>query len=150
MIILHHSASSKYKTKVADINEWHKKWDFKSSLGYYVGYHFVIEIDGKTTQTRKISEAGAHTRGYNNHIGICLTGNFEKEEPTRQQIDSLIDLLTKLEGKVVGHKDLAATLCPGKNFYKSIKKISILVKIKRLINKVLNNLYGKQNTSQKI
>src|ERR1051325_8363136 len=92
-IIVHHSASSRDGTTLQDINNWHKARSFPlSKLGYYVGYHYVIFADGKMVQTRNEDEVGAHAKegGMNfKSIGICLTGNFEQEEPTIAQLDSL-------------------------------------------------------------
>jgi hypothetical protein len=51
-----------------------------------------------------------------------LTGNFEIDKPTAAQINSLVWLITRyLEPRygslqVVGHSDVMATACPGKNF----------------------------------
>jgi len=126
--ILHHTVSSRDRTKVQDIDDWHKtRWPkLKSSLGYYAGYHFVITGDGTLTQTRKLSEQGVHCPPNKGRIGIVLTGNFENEEPTKEQLTSLQALLEKLKKqgitKVLGHKDLKATLCPGRNLYKWLKK----------------------------
>jgi len=111
-MIIHHTVSSRDRTTVDDINEWHRYKSFKSSLGYYVGYHFVITGDGKITQCRGLLEDGAHTRGQNHKIGVVLTGNFEKELPSMAQIKSLLLIL---KDDFSTHKDYAATLCPGKN-----------------------------------
>lgn len=112
--IIHHSATSKFTT-FASINNYHKKlWNFKSSLGYYAGYHYVITHTGKLIQARAETEAGAHAIGFNNDIGICLIGNFETGKPTRAQLKTLSALLSGVT-EIFGHKELSATLCPGKN-----------------------------------
>jgi len=122
-LIIHHTASSRDKTTLRAINSWHKKrWpNFKSSLGYYIGYHYVIGKDW-IKQTRKWGEEGAHCYGHNKGIGISLTGNFETEEPNEYQWTELKKLVVGLmaefhlkEGDVYLHKELSATLCPGKN-----------------------------------
>lgn len=105
---------------VDQINNAHQaRWpDFKSSLGYYVGYNFVIEKDGKITQTRAIGEETAHTKGFNtSSIGICLTGNFaSNEKPTLEQILALKNLMQALPSvhysRVVPHRYLqTSTVC---------------------------------------
>lgn len=97
-IIVHHSADATFADQLEKINEYHKSRDFPvSSLGYYVGYHFIINHEGVLTQTRKIEDEGAHTKGLNfDSIGICLEGNFSEELPTEAQKATLGKLLLQL------------------------------------------------------
>ena len=131
-IIIHHTASSRDNTTLQMINDWHKaRWEqFVSVLGYNVGYHWVIGNDW-IKQTRLDNEDGAHCLGHNgDSIGIALTGNFENETPTKYQIDELKKLIVELcikhrlsDSNVYLHKNLARTLCPGKNITKSLIKV---------------------------
>lgn len=145
IIVLHHSVSSRDKTTVQDINNWHKlRWtDFKSYLGWNVGYHFIITGDGKITQTRLVNELGAHCIPNEGKIGICLTGNFMIEKPSTEQIDSLNLLVNKIKKEynieeVFGHRDFNKTECCGDELYKWVlqQKINWLQK---LINLLLKN-----------
>jgi len=122
-LIVHHSASPP-STTFEQINSWHKARSFpKSSMGYYVGYQYVILSDGEVRQARHDLEEGAHTIPQNknfNGIGICLTGNFTVEQPTDAQEKSLGELLGRLMEEqnisldhVQRHKDFAKTACPG-------------------------------------
>ena len=128
-IVVHHGAGD---WDFLQVNRAHKqRWGFKSSLGYYAGYHYFIEKGGEITQARKDTEEAAHTveagnpHYWNrNSIGICLQGNTMKKEPTDEQIKSLKALLQekqlqydipKLE--IYGHRNIAATLCPGQFLY---------------------------------
>lgn len=106
--IIHHSGgtdtqpladSSNYT--FAQCNADHKvRFNFISSLGFYVGYQYVIEKDGKTTQGRADTEEGAHTVGRNkDSIGIMLSGNFDATLPTQAQITALKELFKKLAPK---------------------------------------------------
>lgn len=82
-----------------DIDRAHKAlWpDFKSNLGWWCGYQYVIEESGKCIQTRSEIEEGAHTRGLNtSSIGICWTGNGDMEKPTQEQESRLADLIREL------------------------------------------------------
>ena len=84
---------------VQDIDRAHRGRfgeDFKSSLGYWVGYTLIVWPDGTWTQTRKVGEQTAAARGYNfNTIHVALAGNFTAgiERPTHQQEATLISLL---------------------------------------------------------
>lgn len=141
-IVIHHSASGP-KTTVAEINAWHKARDFTlSSLGFYVGYHYVILFDGTFVQTRRDEEIGCHTIPNDGKIGICLTGNFMTDDPTIAQLVTLTDLVRKLKlayniPYIQGHRDFSNTQCPGDNLYKIalIDKISWLQKLINLLLK---------------
>ena len=123
-LIIHHTASPRDTTTLEQVDAWHKvRWpNFKSSLGYWVGYHVLIGHDW-IKQTRAYDEEGANTYGYNSDsIGICLTGNFENEVPNLYQLKQLRDLLIGLmaqyklgEQNIYLHRDLTKTACPGKN-----------------------------------
>lgn len=148
-IIIHHTASSRDKTTVQNVDAWHKlRWpDFKSSLGYYIGYHYIITGDGKVTQTRRDNELGAHTIPNNGKLGICLTGNFMVEQPSPAQLDFLTNLLSKLkkeynlsDGEIKAHRELNKTECPGDNLFKWVLqgRISWLQQLIEIIKRSLN------------
>lgn len=129
VVITHHTGGSDQYPKadtsnatVADINSWHKsRWpEFISRRGYHVGYHYVIEKDGKTTQTRDHNEDGAHVIGMNTKsIGVCFAGNFDVTLPTDAQLNAWNLLYDKLR---VGypniptfpHRKYATKSCHGK------------------------------------
>ena len=90
-------ASTRHLTTY-DIDRAHKDlWNFKSALGWYVGYHYVVEANGKMVQARSEIEEGAHTKGMNtSSIGICWTGNGDVELPTPEQESRLADLIREV------------------------------------------------------
>lgn len=127
-IVIHHTASS--AGSVESVHEAHIKrgWDG-------IGYHFLIGNgkgmgDGEIQPTFRWREQihGAHAKSpnneYNEHgIGICLVGNFEETDPSSAQLESVKRLVGVLKneyrltaGQVIGHRDVKATACPGKNF----------------------------------
>lgn len=125
--IIHHTGgtnanpladTSHHTFKIVD--DYHrKKWNFKSTLGHYIGYHYFIEKDGSLFQGRQHDELGAHTFGFNDHIGICLAGNFDFTKPTAEQTVALRKLLNKLyrDGEINAakpHRIYAAKSCYGK------------------------------------
>ena len=144
MVVIHHTASSRDRTSVKNINDWHKlRWpNFISAQGYHVGYHFVIVGDGTVVQTRKMTEMGAHSVPNEGKIGIGLTGNFENEKPSDEQLASLRELLKKIQKqfdipreKVLGHKEVGRTLCPGESlmlFVKTWQKFAPTEKVEKL------------------
>ena len=142
-IVIHHSASG-LNTTVEQVDQWHKAKDYpKSSLGFYVGYHYFILKDGKIVQTRRDNELGAHSPPNDGKIGICLAGNFMLQEPTAEQTKSLTELVGKLKtmyniNYVRAHRDFNKTDCPGNNLYK-FSLIDQISWLRKLINILLNN-----------
>jgi hypothetical protein len=105
------------------VNEYHRKlWNFRSSLGFYIGYHYFIDRHGRVRQGRANTDHGAHTIGQNqSSIGICLAGNFDATEPTLEQTNALRQLLLKLMkeynisvNNIVPHRHYANKTCYGK------------------------------------
>lgn len=128
-IMLHHSAVS-YKRNNDQFNannEYHRAaWNFKSSLGYYLGYNYEISVSGIIRQARKDGEktASCYQNNMNNGkcIHICMDGHFDIEKPKPNQIFALRDLLNNLCEKynlqkqdIVLHRDYANKSCPGMN-----------------------------------
>jgi len=120
-LVVHHSATSDSKLTIEDIHQMHLAEGFTC-----VGYHAVILPDGRVQYGRPIDSVGAHAYEYNNcSLGVCLLGYFHSpanQKPTEAQLKSLVGLLknwkNKLPGriKIVGHRDLCATACPGDLF----------------------------------
>lgn len=127
-IILHCSATKEgQQFTIKDIDAWHKQRGFK-----YVGYHYVILLDGTVETGRPESEVGAHTLGQNaNSIGICYIGGLDanakpKDTRTDAQREALIKLVKELKAKypgvtVHGHNEFANKACPSFNVKDELK-----------------------------
>jgi N-acetyl-anhydromuramyl-L-alanine amidase AmpD len=131
-IVIHHSATE--SGSAASFHRSHRRdrgWDG-------LGYHFVIgngegSADGLVETGYRWSRqlTGAHAgrprpdvnlmneRG----IGICLVGDFNRRPPTPRQIASLHRLVDWLcarlsipANRVLVHRDIRGTECPGKHF----------------------------------
>ncbi len=122
-IIWHHSADASPELQLGKIDLEHKSRGYpKSSLGFFVGYHYLIEHDGKLVQCRKETEIGTHAKPENIHsIGICLTGNFSFYLPTEKQKETagklVKEILERWEihiARIIPHRKVSATECPGK------------------------------------
>ncbi|MDD4319732.1 MAG: N-acetylmuramoyl-L-alanine amidase [Candidatus Peribacteraceae bacterium] len=136
LLVVHHTAmtvssdSRPAEERMRAIYQYHAK-----TLGWGdIGYHYVIDENGLIYQGRTGGEAVVGGHVYCNNIGtvgIALMGNFETEQPSQTQMQSLQRLINTLgdqygidlnrsvayHGKifppVVGHRDLLATACPG-------------------------------------
>ena len=89
-----------------------------------VPYHFYIAFDGQIAEGRDMKYVGDTNTDYDptGHVLIVLEGNFETEQPSVRQIDSLVALAAWLSTKfdipaleIKGHSDYASTACPGSN-----------------------------------
>jgi hypothetical protein len=112
-----------FADKVAEITSWHLDRGWKT-----IGYHYVIDRDGKVAKGRSESVVGSHVAGHNTgSIGICLIGGhgsnendpFEKNY-TPEQAGALRDLIEDIKTRtpikaVRGHNEVAAKACPGFN-----------------------------------
>src|SRR5262249_34581476 len=55
-----------------------------------IGYHFVIDRDGRLWEGRSLKYQGAHVKDNNEHnIGIMTLGNFDLQSPTSAQLTTL-------------------------------------------------------------
>lgn len=126
-IIIHCADTPNGKSFTAkDIDDWHQERGFRrrrvsretfNSELKYIGYHYVLHLDGTIHPGRGEDEVGAHAEGYNSHsIGICLIGH-SKYSP--KQWDALKGLLGALivkypNAEVMGHYQVAnnGKTCP--------------------------------------
>lgn len=110
-IVVHCSATAEGKEFCAkDIDRWHRAqgWDG-------IGYHYVVDLDGKVEQGRPEDKVGAHCAGINSiSLGVCYVGGLAtdgrtpKDTRTIQQKAALLALLKKLRlkhpnARIVGH-----------------------------------------------
>ncbi|GEM_PF-7002828 len=117
-IVLHHSGASADQT-VEQIHNYHI--NHNGWLG--IGYNALVDKNGNVFWSRGIEYVGAHCKGYNEtSVGICAIGNMETGQMPEKQKTSIIKLVQDIKTfypsitTVCGHKELAATDCPGKNY----------------------------------
>jgi hypothetical protein len=92
-----------------------------------IPYHYIIDLDGKIYEGRKLEYAGDTNTEYDpkGHALIEVVGNFEEVRPNQKQLDAVVDLMALLAKKhhvpldaIAGHKDYSAqTVCPGEHLY---------------------------------
>ena len=139
-VVIHHTDTPSTMT-VRQIADYHVNGERRDAQGNLVkaqwpgiGYHYVIGPDGTIFQTNRAETRSYHAGPANNDsVGISLIGRFmkrnwdgtpippEKQLPSPAQMDSvsrLIAWLMKEHGissveKIVGHKEVMDTTCPG-------------------------------------
>lgn len=131
-IIIHCSATREgVPYSSSRIDAAHKKRNFssyKNAQGEiaYIGYHFLVHLDGTIEACRPISKIGCHASGHNaRSIGICyiggldardINGSMTKDTRTKAQKESLISLIKQLKAdyptikRVIGHRDTSKDL----------------------------------------
>lgn len=137
MFVVHHTAQTVNGEKRTALERVRALYQYHTmSLGWGdIGYHYIIDESGQIYEGK---EGGRYVIGghaYCNNIGtvgVALLGNFETEQPSQKQVQSLQWLLQTLgqeykidpsrsvtfHGKqfaspIVRHRDLLSTSCPG-------------------------------------
>ncbi|MCH2200665.1 MAG: N-acetylmuramoyl-L-alanine amidase [Fuerstiella sp.] len=130
--MVHHSATKRGSVESIHRNHRNRR-DRNGQPWLGIGYHFVIGNgngmpDGSISPTFRWKQQlhGAHSGSLLHNgrgIGICLIGNFEEEPPTAAQLTSITSLIRTLtvrfkirKEKVIGHRSVRATACPGRLF----------------------------------
>ena len=130
-ITLHHAgviwkAGDDPEKKLVNLQAWgqkEKKWPD-------LPYHYLIAPDGRIFEGRPVQFEPETNTTYKTagHIGIQLWGDFEKQRPSRRQIEAAVLLTAHLSKEhkidlkdIGGHKDRAETDCPGKDFYRYLE-----------------------------
>jgi hypothetical protein len=121
-ITVHHTATPADRPgeRVASIRDYHVR-----ERGWQdVGYHFLVGEDGSIWPGRSLALPGAHVAGQNErNLGIAFIGDYVAG-PTREPPPAalhaarrLLEILVRAYGvsryRVLFHRDLAATECPG-------------------------------------
>lgn len=117
-IVIHCTASPNGRARaLADIRADHLARGFKD-----IGYHYIIQPDGRVDLGRDEEQPGAHAKGFNAHsIGVCMVGGLggpDKLNPgqytqaawnaLRTTVQDLLDRYTY--AVLVGHRDLSPDL----------------------------------------
>lgn len=110
--IVVHCSDTNDNLKALDIHKLHLNFGWEG-----VGYHKIIENDGKIVNGRPEFWKGAHVRGYNDQsLGVCLIG---KNKFSKAQFISLEKILKDWKKKykntkIIGHYEISDSnkTCP--------------------------------------
>jgi N-acetyl-anhydromuramyl-L-alanine amidase AmpD len=119
IVVFHHSKSPR-STTLDQIREWHTLPEPDGNGWSDIGYHYVIQEDERVRAAVPLHLIGRHAVPNAGRIGVCITGhNLEDGKHwSAGQIRAGIRLLHALELVFpsidhCGHRDVAATECPG-------------------------------------
>ncbi len=115
-LFLHHTSTENETVEQVHQSHLNNGWSG-------IGYNWYVRKNGEVWQGRDINFVPAGVLDHNaNSVHICFEGNFEIDTMTNEQIQAgfnIIDYVKKLLPNiktVLGHKEVMATDCPGKNF----------------------------------
>ncbi len=87
-----------------------------------IGYHYIIDPQGRVWEGRAIRYQGAHVKDQNeNNLGILMLGNFDAQTPTNSALASLDRfVVAQMQrynvplNQVRTHQERDQTACPGR------------------------------------
>lgn len=88
-----------------------------------IGYHYIVDPQGRVWEGRPVRYQGAHVHYNNEHnLGVLVLGNFDEQSPTPEALRTLDAFLAdrmraynvSLE-RVFTHQEINSTRCPGTN-----------------------------------
>lgn len=91
-----------------------------------IAYHFLIDQAGRIYQGRNPDAPGDTFTEYDprGHFLVCFDGSFDSETAPAESVEALVRMLAwgcqryGIDPATLGgHRDYAATTCPGKNLY---------------------------------
>lgn len=106
--VIHCSDSPQGRGDTAEtIHRWHleRGWSL-------IGYHYVILEDGTLEHGRPEFMSGAHARGHNDSLGICLIGTDTFTPAQFITLEKLIKDKRFKADEVVGHYKVSVKSCP--------------------------------------
>jgi hypothetical protein len=125
-ITIHHDAinssdvtsQSAATRRLNSIRQGHLQRDFAD-----IGYHFIVDPQGKIWEGRPLRFQGAHVKDQNErNMGVMVMGNFMEQRPTPAALAALDAFVASQMhrfaiplSRVKTHKELAPTECPGTN-----------------------------------
>ncbi|MFN8482112.1 MAG: peptidoglycan recognition family protein [Anaerolineae bacterium] len=136
-LVIHHTGASE-SVGAEQIAGYHV-----TTLGWPgVGYHFIIDRDGRVAQTNALATISHHARQYNGSgVGIALAGNLDHTAPPPAQLDGaallcawlLRELNLPIEA-IKGHQELVSVTCPGDQWLEGARwKFALMDRVERLL-----------------
>ena len=139
-ITIHHGGDLDGSTGPPQFRSW-QSWHH--TLGWPdIAYHFIVGRDGNIYEGRPYTAVGDTATEYDptGHFLIVVEGNFDDSVPTEDQLDTTAQLVAWASlqfdvpvSTVAGHRDHAATLCPGENLHSSIANGSVQARANEII-----------------
>ena len=137
-ITIHHTGVEFHDDPVAQMKSLHAGSIRRGWVD--IPYHFLIDLEGNIYQARPLEFVGDTATEYDptGHALITVMGNYEIQEINEAQLWAVVDLASwlcyeySLEPQSIrGHRDYAATLCPGADLYQYLANGHIVSAVER-------------------
>ena len=124
-ITLHHDGAEFYGGAAARLRGL-QSWVRRVRGWVDIPYHYLIDLEGDIYEGRPLEFVGDTATEYDptGHALITVMGNYNIQEINQAQLGAIVDLASWLSYEysippqlIRGHKDYAATACPGANLY---------------------------------
>ena len=105
-----------------------------------IPYHFLIDLEGNIYEARPLEFVGDTATEYDptGHALITVMGNYNTQEINQAQLGAIVDLASWLSYEysispqlIRGHRDYAATSCPGTHLYQYLTNGHIVSAVER-------------------
>lgn len=122
-LTVHHAGTQTGSTGPAQFRGW-QNFHLDDRGWGDIAYHLLIGIDGTVYEGRDRLYRGDTGTNYDTtgHFLVVVEGDFDVDRPTEAQIDSLVKVLAGAAEEyavdpatISGHRDHAATACPGQH-----------------------------------
>jgi len=141
-LTVHHAGTQSGITGPGQFRGW-QSWHMSGQGWPDIAYHVLIGVDGTVYEGRDPAFRGDTGTTYDTtgHFLVVVEGNFEVEEPTAAQLESLKAVLAwaaehygVAPSTISGHGDHAATSCPGRNLEGLIHSSELERAVHRLVD----------------
>ena len=145
-LTLHHSGvllsrNTKAPRRIRSAQRYHQS---KARKWPDIAYHYLLDLEGNIYEGRPERYRGDTGTRYDTtgHFLVCLIGNYSKQEVTGGQVEALASLLAWASktfdappATISGHRDHAATACPGDFLYALIKDGHVRRRVEEILAK---------------
>lgn len=140
-LTVHHSGDDTATTGPARFRGWQNHHMDVRGWGD-LAYHYIVGLSGTVYTGRSTAFRGDTGTAYDpdRHFLVVLEGNFENIDPTPGQLDSLPLVLAWAAGQfgiststIAGHRDYAATRCPGARLYPLVRDGTLQAQVDTLL-----------------
>jgi len=124
-ITLHHDGAEFYGGAEARLRGL-QSWSRRVRGWVDIPYHYMIDLEGNIYQARPLEYVGDTATEYDptGHALITVMGDYNVQEVNQAQLAAIVDLAAWIcyeydisPQLIKGHRDYAATSCPGTNLY---------------------------------
>ena len=141
-LTIHHAESPPAPVGPPAFREWQS---YHQSLGWGdIAYHFIVGKDGEVYEARNVAMRGDTATEYDptGHLLIVLEGDFDHEEVSDAQFEGLAAITAwgvhryGLDpAELTGHRDHAATTCPGHALYRLIHDGTLAARVGEILER---------------